>query len=135
MELTKVLPNGLQHGLINTVGNSVPDNDFKRFSPKDREKMKKDREESERIVEAQFLHKEGKQERLERPYMMWEGQPITTWRFIHGHTYFLPKGLVDDVNSPHKRQKKRTGLLNHKNEPLMSDEWDEPVYRFVPVGF
>ena len=41
MSLTQVTANGLQHGLINSVGNSVPDNGFKRFAEKDLPKMEK----------------------------------------------------------------------------------------------
>ena len=136
MELTQIrASDGLQHGLINTVSNSVPFNGFKRFAEKDRPAMEKKSKEEEKIVEAQYLNKNGKNERLEKPYMHWEGQPITTWRFIHGCTYFVPKGLVDEVNNPIYRQKKRTGLLDEKGRALESDEYDELEHRFVPVGF
>jgi hypothetical protein len=135
MEMTFRLDNGLEHGLINTVGNSVPDDGFKRFAEKDREEMKKKKKEDERMVQAQYLNKDGANERLERPYANWAGQPITMWRFIHGHTYTVPKGLIDDVNSPHKRTKKRSGLMDKAGKPLDMDEWAEPHHRFVPVGF
>jgi hypothetical protein len=139
MSMTFVTPEGLEHGLINTLGNSVPDDGFKRFAEKDRPKMEKQKKEDERIVEAQYLHKDGikdnRPERLERPYMNWAGQPITMWRFLHGHVYKVPKGLVDDVNSPHKRTKKRTGLIDSKGQPLLSDQVSDPVHRFVAVGF
>ena len=136
MELKKVRStDGLEHGLINTVGNSVPDNGFKRFPENVREEMKKKKKESERLVEAQFLHKDGKNERLERPYMEWEGQPITMWRFLHGETYHLPKGLVDDVNAEYRRPKKRSGMIGANGKVLESDEREEPLFRFVPVGF
>lgn len=126
---------GLQHGCINTVGNSVPDNGFKHFAEKDRPSMEKKKKDDEKIVKAQYLHKEGGNERLERPYMMYAGQPITMWRFFHGETYDVPKGLVDDVNSPHKREKKRSGLLDSKGVPTESDSSGEMLHRFVPVGF
>jgi hypothetical protein len=135
MELTQVLANGLEHGLINTVGNSVPFNGFKRFAEKDRAKLEKDMKEDEKLVEAQYLHKDGKNERLERPYMKYEGQPITYWRFIHGHIYKVPKGLINDVNDPAKRTRKRSGLVDAKNNVLEFDEYDDPINRFIPVGF
>ncbi len=135
MALTQVNANGLEHGLINTIGNSVPDDGMKRFSEKDRPAMEKKKKEEERIVKAQYLHKDGKNERLERPYANWAGQPITMWRFLHGETYEVPKGLVEDVNNPAKRTRKRSGLMDPKGNPLELDEWDEPLHRFVPVGF
>ena len=118
MSLTKVTTNGLEHGLINTIGNSVPDDGFKRFAEKDRPSMEKKKKEDEKIVKAQYLHKDGKNERLERPYANWAGQPITMWRFLHGETYDVPKGLVEDVNHPSKRTKKRSGLLDAKGVAL-----------------
>jgi hypothetical protein len=134
-ELTKVTATGLRHGLMNTVGNSVPDDGFKRFADKDKEKMGKLKKEEERMVEAQYLNKNGANERLERPYMNWAGQPITMWRFIHGEIYEVPKGLVDDVNDPNKRIKKRSGLLNAKGIALETDQVEDSQHRFVPVGF
>ena len=133
--MTFITENGLEHGLINTVGNSVPDDGMKRFAEKDKEEMRKKKKEAERIVSAQYFNKDGANERLERPYMDWAGQPITMWRFIHGHTYNVPKGLVDDVNSPHKRTKKRSGLVDKHGKELAMDEWAEPQHRFTPVGF
>lgn len=135
MSLTQVTANGLQHGLINSVGNSVPDNGFKRFAEKDRPKMEKNKKEDERIVKAQYLNKDGANERLERAYMKYEGQPITTWRFLHGEIYDVPKGLVDDVNDPNKRTRKRSGLIGKDGKPLETDQYDELQHRFVPVGF
>lgn len=135
MALTLVNANGLEHGLINTIGNSVPDDGMKRFAEKDRPAMEKKKKEEERIVKAQYLNKDGKNERLERPYANWAGQPITMWRFLHGETYEVPKGLVEDVNNPAKRTRKRSGLMDAKGNPLELDEWDEPAHRFVPVGF
>lgn len=135
MTLKKITKSGLEHGLMNTIGNSVPDDGFKRFAEKDRPKMEKQKKEDERLVEAQYLNKDGKDERLERPYMKWAGQPITIWRFLHGETYTVPKGLVDDVNDPNKRPKKRSGLLNDKGDPLLVDIDGDPQHRFVPIGF
>ena len=136
MELTKVNAQGLRHGLINTVGNSVPaDDDFKKFAEKDRAECARLKKDDEKIVEAQYLHRDGKNERLERPYARWAGQPITSWRFLHGETYWVPKGLVKEVNDPSKCGMKRSGLLDKSGNALLTDEKDEPLHRFVPVGF
>ena len=136
MELTQIRKkDGLQHGLMNTVGNSVTDEAMSKFKEKDRPAMEKKKKDSEKIVQAQYLNKRGGEERLERPYMEWAGQPITSWRFLHGETYSVPKGLVDDVNSPHKRVKKRSGLVGANGVALENDEFEEQEHRFVPVGF
>jgi hypothetical protein len=136
MELTQIRKkDGLQHGLINTVGNSVTDDAMSKFKEKDRPLMEKKKKDGERIVKAQYLNSRGGEERLERPYMEWAGQPITMWRFIHGETYDVPKGLVDDVNNPAKRPKKRSGLVDAKGNVLDTDQFEELEHRFVPIGF
>lgn len=136
MALTQVTQTGEEHGLINTLGNSVKDDGMNRFAEKDRAKMQKMKTEDARIVKARYLHKDGKNEKLERPYCNWGGDPITMWRFLHDNVYEVPKGLVDDVNSPNKRQKKRAGfLVNGKGEPLETDQLEDPIHRFIPVEF
>src|SRR5271167_4700794 len=116
MELTFVTERGEKHGLMNTVGNSVPDDDFKRFAEKDRESMKKLRAKEEEYVKARYLNSRGKNETCEKPYMRWAGQPITTWKFLHNHVYTVPKGLVDEVNkSP--GLPKRSQVLDAKGIP------------------
>ena len=126
---------GLQHGLINTVGNSVADNGFKHFAEKERPSMEKKKKDDEKVVKAQYFNKDGGSERLERPYMMYAGQPITMWRFFHGEIYDVPKGLVDDVNSPTKVLKQRSGLLDAKGVPTEVDSAGTAQHRFSPVGF
>lgn len=131
MTLTQTTESGLQHGLINSLPNSVPDDGFKKFAEKDRPKFEKQRKKDEEIVKVQYLNKDGKNERLERPYCKWAGQPITMWRFLHGHHYEVPRGLVEDVNDPNKRTRKRSGLVDAKGKVLESDEYDDPIHRFV----
>jgi len=135
MSLTKIASNGLQHGLINTVGNSVPDNGFKHFSEKNKPKMEALKKKDEELVKVQYLHKDGKNERLERPYMKYAGQPITFWRFLHGETYEIPRGLAEDINDPKKRQMKRSGLIGPNGQPLETDQLEDPIHRVVAIGF
>jgi hypothetical protein len=135
-ELKKVTPDGREHGLVNEVANSVAFDDFAKFKEKDRENMRKQKKEDARLVKAQYLNKKGKGEMLERPYCRYAGDTIQSWKFIHGETYEVPIGLVNEVNNPLYRPRKRAGLLNPKTGiALETDEYEEPMHRFVPVGF
>lgn len=134
MKLTQVTPNGLEHGLINTIGNSVPDDGMKRFSEKDRPNMEKQKKEEERIVKARYLNSRGAHETLEKPYMHWAGQPITMWRFLHDHVYDVPKGLVDEVNK-NPGLPKRSEVLDASGKPTMKDSAPERLHQFVGVEF
>ena len=134
MQMTFTTEKGQQHGLLNTVGNSVPDDGFKRFADKDKESMKKLKAKEEEMVRARYLNSRGENERLEKPYMRWAGQPITFWRFLHNHIYNVPRGLVDEVNkSPGLPT--RSEILDSKGVPTIKDGATKREHQFVPVEF
>ena len=130
----QVTPSGEEHGLIKVVANSVPNSVGKRFKEKDRVAMQKMRDEESRMVKVQYINTKGSQERLERPYMRWDGDPVLTYRFIPEHEYEVPKGLVDEVNG--KKIQKRSDLLDPKTgKPMLMDKLESSEHRFVAVGY
>lgn len=131
--LVMVTASGEQHGLINSVGNSVKDNGFQHFEPKYKEVMEKNKKSDAKLIKARYLNKNGPGERLTRPYCRYAGDPIQTWHFIPGKEYEVPKGLVDEVNN--KKEMKRSGLCNVDGVPLAKDEEMESIHSFVPVGW
>lgn len=133
-QLIQVTASGEQHGLINVVANSVPDNGFKYMDPTTKAKAEKLRKEESRIVKAQYLNSRGKNERLTKPYCRWAGDHIQMWHFIPGKTYDVPVGLVNEVNAV--KIIIRSGKCDENGDnPLAKDEVDEPLHRFVAVGF
>lgn len=132
--LTITEPSGFVHGLVNTIGNSVPFDDFKHFDEKTRETLRKQKKEDEKIVRARYLNSKGNGERLERPYAKYSGQALTMWCFIHDHVYSVPKGLVDEVNEQPKLPQ-RSEILDAKGNPTIKDGAGEKIHRFIPEGF
>ena len=135
-----VTQNGEMHGLINTIGNSVAFDDFKHMSPKTKAICEKQKKEDSKIVKARYLNKNGKHERLEKPYCRWAGDAIQIWKLIPGQVYDLPKGLVDEVNKQKPIQ--RSGLvsldgapINKDESPLSKDQYGDPIHMLVPVDF
>lgn len=134
MTLTQVTSSGLEHGLINTIGNSVQDNDFKHFDEKTKADLKKQKKEDEKIVKARYVNSRGKGERYEAPYAKYPGQPITMWRLIHDHVYDLPKGLVEEINAmPSLIQ--RSEILDTSGKPTVKDGSGEKLHQCYPVSF
>jgi predicted metal-dependent hydrolase len=134
-KLTQRTRNGIEHGLINTVANSVPDNQFKRFAEKDRVWLEKQKKEDEKLVYKRYLHADGEKEGaaiewLQRPYYKYEGQPITTWRFIHDNCYWIPKGLCDEVNQQ-PALPKRSEILDANGVPTKEEGKAKKIHRFV----
>lgn len=131
---------GETHGLIGTLPNSVPFDDFKNMKPADAEKMRKQKKEDEKLVKARYInHQEKHLGRLEKPYCKYAGDPIQTYRLIHDHEYMLPLGFVNEVND--YRLPVREGLqsvdgkeISANGEPLKSDRF-ERVHELVPVSF
>lgn len=133
-QVIQVTPAGEQHGLINVLANSVANNDFKYMDPSLKAKAEKEKKEDAKMVKAQYLNSRGNNERLTKPYCRWAGDPIQIWHFIPGKTYEVPLGLINEVNS--KKNISRAGKCDESGEnPQERDQEEEPLHRFVPVGF
>lgn len=133
---------GELHGLINTLTNSVPFDDFKNMKPEHKKECERQKKEDARLVKAEYMNSRGRHERLTKPYCKYAGDPIQIWHFIPGKTYEVPIGLVNEVNDKNKIMKKREGLVSvdgnpvQQNEaPLGRDEEGEWLHKFVAVGF
>lgn len=133
---------GEMHGLINTLTNSVPFDEFKNFKPEHKKEMERRKKEDGRMVKAEYLNSRGRHERLTMPYCLGSGEPINIYHFIPGKVYEVPLGLVNTVNDKNKHMKKRSGLVSvdgnpvTKDEsPLAQDEEGEWLHKFSAVGF
>jgi hypothetical protein len=124
---------GEEHGLINTVANSVADTDFKHIAPENKEKFKKMRAEDAKVKKAKYINMKGENERLERPYMRWAGDPIHTFKLIPGHIYELPMGFINEINS--KQNYQRSEVLDANSRPTIKDKLLPNEHQLVPVGF
>lgn len=141
-QLTLATASGEMHGLINTLTNSVPFDDFKNMKPEHKKELEKQKKEDSRLVKAEYMNSRGRHERLTKPYCRYSGDPIQIWHFIPGKTYDVPLGLVNEVNDKSKIMKKRSGLISidgspvTKDEaPLGNDEDGDWLHRFVASGF
>jgi len=134
--------NGELHGLINTLTNSVPFDDFKHMTPADKAKCEKEKKEDNRLVKARYINHRGRHERLSKPYCKWSGDPIKQYHLIPGHTYELPMGFIKEVNEPLIKVMKRSGLvsvdgqcLKADESPLDKDMEQDRIHELVPISF
>lgn len=134
MELRLKTESGEEHGLINTVGNSVQDNDFKHMKPETKEKAKSLKKDDDRMVKARYLNIRGEGETLEKSYCRWAGSPIQTWKFIHDHIYTVPNGLVKEINESCGLAQ-RSEVLDAKGIPTKKDKAALRIHSFVPISF
>ncbi|MEN6512215.1 MAG: hypothetical protein ABFD00_10365 [Chloroherpetonaceae bacterium] len=141
-KLTMATATGELHGLINTLTNSVPFDEFKNMKPEDKKTLEKQKKEDSKLVKAEYMNSRGKHERLTKPYCKYAGDPIEIWNFIPGKVYDVPLGLVNEVNDKNKIMKRRSGLIslddnpvNSDNSPLKNDEEGEWLHKFVAVSF
>jgi hypothetical protein len=132
MELKRVTARGEEHGLINTIGNSVQGDNMKRFAPEHKEEMKKLKDEDHRIVKARYINHRGSHERLTKPYCRWAGDPIQIWHFIPGQEYEIPHGLAKEVNEVQLEKPKDHELIQ---ESVGLIEGKHKIHEFVAVGF
>lgn len=133
---------GEEHGLINTITNMVPFDEFKNMKPEHKKEMEARKKEDAKLVKAEYMNSRGKHERLTKPYARYSGDPIQIWHFIPGKVYEIPLGLVNEVNDKNKNIPKRSGLISIDGKPLKNDESPldrdedgEWLHKFVAVGF
>ena len=125
--------NGEQHGLINTLPNSVPDDDFKDFSPENKEKMRKQKKEDSRMVKARYINHRGMHERLDKPYMRYAGDPIRIYHLIPGYIYDLPLGFVNEVNENKGLAQRSDRVIDDKI--MTKDQSPLRIHELVPCAF
>jgi hypothetical protein len=141
MQLALVTTSGEEHGLINTLTNSVPLDDGKHFKPEHKKEIEQQKKDDARLVKVEYLNSRGKHERLTVPYCQYAGDPIQIYHFIPGKVYEIPLGLVKQVNDKNKIPKRRAGLLSvdgndvNKGAPLDKDEEGPWLHKFVPIAF
>lgn len=142
MQVVMATATGEQHGLVNTLTNSVVFDDFKNMKPEHKKQLEAEKKEDSKIVKAEYMNSRGKHERLTKPYCKYAGDPIQIWHFIPGKVYEVPLGLVKEVNDKNKIMKKHSGLISidgnnarKDGAPLDSDEEGEWLHKFVASGF
>lgn len=140
VNLVKVTASGEEHGLINTLSNHVPDDGMKSINPKIKAQMEKKKKDDSRLVKARYINHRGLHERLDKPYCKYAGDPIHVYHLIPGHTYELPMGFIEEVNSV--RMPQRSGLVALDGEnvtddgsPLAKDKSGIAIHELVPVSF
>ncbi|HET9824015.1 MAG TPA: hypothetical protein VFP87_01710 [Chitinophagaceae bacterium] len=141
-QLTLATASGEMHGLINTLTNSVPFDDFKNMKPDHQKELQKQKKEDSRLVKAEYMNSRGRHERLTKPYCRYAGDPIHVYHLIPGKVYDLPMGFINEVNDKAKIMKKRSGLVSvdgapvSSNEaPLNNDEEGDWLHKIIPISF
>ena len=141
-QLTLATASGEMHGLINTLTNCVPFDEFKNFKPDHKKEMERQKKENSRLVKAEYMNSRGRHERLTKPFCLGSGEPIQIWHFIPGKIYEVPLGLVKEVNDKNKIMKKRAGLVSEDDvevqksgAPLEEDQEGEWLHKFVSAAF
>jgi hypothetical protein len=141
-QLTLATASGEMHGLINTLTNSVPFDEFKNFKPDHKKEMERQKKENSRLVKAEYMNSRGRHERLTKPFCLGSGEPIQIWHFIPGKIYEVPLGLVKEVNDKNKVMKKRAGLISEdgvevqkSGAPIEEDQEGEWLHKFVSAAF
>ncbi len=125
--------NGEEHGLVNTLANSCADNGFASMKPEIKAKAEKLRKEESRVVKARYINHRGKNERLDKPYCRYAGDPIQIFHLIPDNVYELPLGFINEVNSVRLAQ--RSEVLDKDGIPTKKDGKGLQIHELVPVAF
>lgn len=127
---------GKQHGIINTLPNSVAFKGFDNFKPEHREEMKRKYEHDHEMVDVRYINSKGGNEELNMPWSQW-GDNIEQYRFINNHVYTVPKGLLDHIKSPYTNpgMAQRSEILDVHGVPTKKDGANIREHDFFPASF
>lgn len=130
---------GMEHGLVQSLPNNVPFDDFKAYEPSIREEMRKQKKEDSKQVKARFINHVEPGQPITKQYCRYAGDPLQKWVLIPGYEYTLPLGLVKEVNA--SSTVIREGLqsvdgkdINKSGAPLDKDKVVHN-YELVPTKF
>lgn len=139
-QIVQYTASGEAHGLINTLSNSVKNNDFKYMEAKTKAKLQKEKEEDAQLKKVRYINMRGPQERLSKPYCRYAGDSILMYHLIPNQTYELPYGFIKEVNAV--KVPKRSGLMSvdgkdvrRDGSPLDNDTSGEAIHMLVPAEF
>jgi hypothetical protein len=141
VQVLMVTENEEEHGLVNTVANSVRAEDgYKNMEPAVKERVLKKEKRNAEIVKGRYIHHRGMHERLDKMYCAGPGRPIQKYHLVPGYTYDLPRGFIDEVNS-NRGLEVRAGLVSQDGKnvnggnPLPKDASPLKLHEIVPVTF
>lgn len=123
----------VEHGELFKIANSVKGPGTDHMESKTKSKFEKKIAEEKKIVRARFI--------LGNKVELWNdiahttgpGDPICQYRFIDGHVYEIPKGLVDKVN--HEGVQWKRGQRIEKDGTIKAADEKVIIREFVPAGF
>lgn len=131
--VTMVTEYGEEHGLVNTIANSVKDDGFAKMNEKIKLDCVKLRKEDAKMVKARYINHRGMHERLDKPYMLWMGEPIRIYHLIPGHVYDLPYGLVKEINSSVGLAQRGEKMVD--GNFIAKDQKALKIHELVPISF
>ena len=131
--VTMVTEFGEEHGLVNTIANSVKDDGFAAMDEKTKAECLKLRKEDAKMVKARYINHRGMHERLDKPYMRWMGEPIRMYHLIPGHTYDLPYGLVKEINESLGLAQRGEKMVD--GNYVAKDQKPIKLHELVPISF
>ena len=92
--------NGQEHGLIDSIANAVQDHGYKNLSELNRKEMLSRRKNDLELIPVTYQNLKNQENgKWESPYADHPGEPIRLFRFFHGNSYVIPRGLAKKINA------------------------------------
>ena len=126
-------PQGIEHGLIETIANSIPDHGYKNLEDKNRKEMLERKKRDMEVVKRTYQNMKNQEAgKWEGWYGDHPGEPLRCFRFLHGETYLVPRGLSRKINA--LGAPVRSGLVGTDGRSLDMDGQIDRTHQLVAVG-
>jgi len=103
-------------------------------NPEDKEaKMKQMRKEHEKLIKGRFEFVDAQGGFLEFAYRWFKGDPLITYKLVHGEVTELPQGVVRHLNNTKKKIRRIIPNLDPNARGVSSSFEIQSRVNFIPV--
>lgn len=124
---------GQEHGLLETIANSVLDTGYKNLSEKNRKEMIERRKKDLELTEVRYQNLKNQDNgKWEGWYAEYPGEPMYNFRMLHDNKYLIPRGLARKINAMKVPQ--QSGIVSVDGSHYQSQNKFDQTHQVVSAG-
>lgn len=123
----------VEHGMLYQIPNAVAHRNTDSMTSTAKAEYEKKLKHESKMVRARFVLRDKDEVWNDIAHTVGAGKPLAQYRFLDGHVYEVPLGLVEKVNREGKRVKR--GQRLNDDGSITPHDTHEIIREFVPVSF
>ncbi len=132
--MKKMMHGNIEHGLIETIANSILDHGYANLSEANKKDVLAQKKKDLELVDVIYQNLDNSETgKFEGAYGTYSGEPIRFYRFIAGQRYSIPRGFARQINEE-LGCPVRSGLLDSNGKELAKDGQTKRTHQMIPAS-